>query len=85
MPQSLPMEDTNMTDLELRSLSVRCPLCYAHKQSLCQGKAVPHTARIDEYQRQAKAKPDGKWPAGTWHQRRLAAVRIKQAEAELNS
>jgi hypothetical protein len=48
-----------MTDLELRALSVKCPLCAARPQALCYStatvrvvKSVPHVARIDAYQRQ---------------------------------
>lgn len=45
-----------MTDLELRALSIRCPLCSAHPQALCideRGNKHPasHMARVEAYQR----------------------------------
>lgn len=45
-----------MTDLELRALSIKCPLCQARAQSLCINTMdkeyklnTPHVARIDRY------------------------------------
>jgi hypothetical protein len=57
--QPTAKRENYMTDFELRSLSVRCPLCNAKPQSLCintetqDANKVPHVARLEAYERQA--------------------------------